>query len=200
MARIKVFEDCVFELSRLPGVGRKTATRLALHLLKMNQDSVQSLADSIVELKTRTVFCKECGGISEREICHICSDSYRDKTSLCIVEEARDIFVIENTGCFEGIYHVLGGKISPLDGIGPDELRFDELVERVKKHEVTEIIIATNPDVEGETTAVYVSRLFKDNPDVRLTKLASGIPIGAHLEHADDVTLIRAMEGRHSLK
>lgn len=200
MHKIKVYEACVFELGKLPGIGRKTAVRLALHLLKMRETDVERLAASLVDLKKKTTFCKECGGISERELCEICADSARDHSTLCVVEEAKDVFIIEQTGQFGGVYHVLGGKISPLNGIGPDELRISELLERIGRLDVTEVILATNPDVEGETTALYITRQLKNLPgQPKVTKLASGIPIGSHLEYADDLTILKALEGRREL-
>lgn len=196
MGSIKVFDDCVYELSRLPGIGRKTASRLALHILKMDRDKVAKLSESFLNLKDKTVFCSKCGGISETEVCGICSDSSRNNGEICVIEEARDIFVLEGAGCYRGRYHVLGGKISPIDGVGPEDLRIDELEKRIKEEGVTEVILATNPDIDGETTAVYLSRILSRFPELNISRIASGIPIGAHLEHADEITLLRAMEGR----
>ena len=184
MIKNRVFENCLNELSRLPGIGRKTAGRLALHVLKMKQEDVKRLAESIVYLKEKTVFCS------------VCEDRYRVRSQICVVEEPKDIFIIENTGSFRGLYHVLGGKISPLDGIGPDELRIASLLERLESGEVTEVIMAMNPDVEGETTAIYIARLLKRFPEISVTKIASGVPIGSNLEHTDEVTLLKALEGR----
>jgi len=191
----RIFERCVGELSRLPGIGRKTAARLALHILKADIEQVQALADSLIELKEKTVFCKICGNMSETEVCHICTDDYRNKTQLCIVEEAKDIFVLEATGFFRGLYHVLGGRISPLDGIGPENLRIDSLLERASNGEIAEVIFATNPDIEGETTAIYLSKLLRKY-NLKVTKIASGIPIGSNLEYTDELTLLKAMEQR----
>jgi len=199
MKKIQVFETCVSELSRLPGVGRKTAMRLALHILKMKEADVKRLSESLTTLKEKMVFCSICGSLSERETCEICRDEYRSREKICVVEEAREVIVLESAGCFDGLYHVLGGKISPLDGVGPDDLNIDKLVDRVEKEGIKEIIIATNPDVEGETTAIYLMRIFRDNPEVSITRIASGIPIGTNLEHADEVTLLKAMEGRRPL-
>lgn len=199
MQNIKVFDDCVHELSRLPGVGRKTAVRLALHILKIKQEQAYKLSDAIKKLKDNIKFCKECGSISETEICQVCSDENRQKDVICIVEEAKDVFFIENTGRFFGLYHVLGGKISPLDGIGPSDLSFEKLKERVEKLQVKEVIIATNPDADGETTASYIGRILQNVPNLKITKLASGIPIGSHLEYADEITVLRALENRVGL-
>lgn len=199
MRNIKVFEDCVHEFSRLPGIGRKTAVRLALYLLKVRPEQAYRLSDAIKLLKDKIQFCSECGSISEEAVCGICSDSRRRKDVICIVEEAKDVFFIENTGRYDGLYHVLGGKISPLDGIGPSDLSFNKLLERVKDNNVKEVIIATNPDADGETTASYIGRILSDVPDLKITKLASGIPIGSHLEYADEITVLRALENRVDL-
>lgn len=199
MKHIQVFDECVHELSRLPGIGKKTATRLALHLLKVKTDSVYKLADSIRTLKEKIIFCKECGSISESEVCSICTSENRKTDTICIVEEAKDVFFIENTGRFNGLYHVLGGKISPLDGIGPKDLSFSKLVDRVKEKQVKEVIIATNPDADGETTAIYIGRVLQNIENLKITKLASGIPIGSHLEYADELTVLRALENRINL-
>lgn len=199
MEHIKVFEDCVHEFSRLPGIGKKTATRLALHILKMKPERVEKLSKSIVLLKEKTIFCKECGSLSENEICGICSNSIREKDIICVVEEAKDVFFIEHTGQYRGVYHVLGGKISPLDGIGPSELNFAKLIERVEKNNTKEVIIATNPDTDGETTALYIARILSKFNNLKITKLASGIPIGSHIEYVDEITVLRALEGRREL-
>ncbi len=199
MQNIKVFDDCVHELSRLPGVGRKTAVRLALHILKIKQEQAYKLSDSIKKLKDNIKFCRECGAITEQELCVICSDENRKKDTICIVEEAKDVFFIENTGRYNGLYHVLGGKISPLDGVGPSDLSFSKLIERVDRLNIKEVIIATNPDADGETTASYIGRILQNVPDLNMTKLASGIPIGSHLEYADEITVLRALENRVKL-
>ena len=199
MHKIKLLNDCIFELSRLPGVGRKTAARLAMHILKMKSEDVHKLAERIVAFKDNTTFCSICGGLSENDICPICKDGYREQHTLCVVEEAKDLFVIEQTGYYKGRYHVLGGKISPLDGIGPDNLRIAELIKRVEAEQIKEVILATNPDVDGETTAIYITRRLKDQPEVKVTKLASGIPLGTHIEYADEMTVLRALEGRREI-
>lgn len=191
----RIFERCVGELSRLPGVGRKTAVRLALHLLKSDQMQVKNLAESMIELKEKTVFCDICGNLSEEKTCWICQDRARENGQLCVVEEAKDVFVLESTGFFRGRYHVLGGRISPLDGIGPSDLTINQLIERIGKEDISEIIIATNPDIEGETTAIYLSKVLK-NKGLKITKIASGVPIGTNLEYTDELTLFKAMEQR----
>ncbi|PLX67491.1 MAG: recombination protein RecR [Denitrovibrio sp.] len=191
----RIFECCVNELSRLPGIGKKTAARLALHILKTDIEQVRALSASLIELKEKTVFCKICGNMSETEVCHICTDDYRNRTQLCVVEEAKDIFVLEATGFYRGLYHVLGGRISPLDGIGPDDLSIDKLIQRATSDEVAEVIIATNPDIEGETTAIYLSKLLH-KLNLNVTKIASGVPIGSNLEYTDELTLLKAMEQR----
>ena len=181
------------ELSRLPGIGKKTAQRLAFHILKTDTSIVYRLSDSLKDVKNKVRSCSSCGGITEEEICVICNDPKRDNNQLCIVEDAPDIYVFERTNIFKGTYHVLGGALSPLDGIGPDELNMGRLMDRIEPG--MEIIIATNPTVEGETTALYISKKLSDS-DVKVTRLARGIPVGGDLEYTDEATLIRAMEGR----
>jgi recombination protein RecR len=194
----KLLDDCIGEFSRLPGIGRKTASRLAMHILKMKTEDVSRFAEKIKDFREKTVFCSVCGGLSENEICAICADKGRDKGSICVIEEPKDLFVIEQTGYYRGLYHVLGGKISPLDGVGPSSLRIKELIARVEAGDVDEVILATNPDVDGETTAIYLARMLKDH-GVKITKLASGIPLGSHIEYADEMTVLRALEGRNPL-
>lgn len=181
------------EFSRLPGIGKKTAQRLAFHILKVDTSIVYRLSDSLKDVKNKVRSCSSCGGITEEETCVICNDPKRDNNQLCIVEDAPDIYVFERTNIFKGIYHVLGGALSPLDGIGPDELNMDRLMDRIEPG--MEIVIATNPTVEGETTALYISKKLSDS-DVKVTRLARGIPVGGDLEYTDEATLIRAMEGR----
>ena len=181
------------ELSRLPGIGKKTAQRLAFHLLKADTSIVYRLSDSLKDVKNKVRSCSSCGGITEEETCVICNDPKRDNNQLCIVEDAPDIYVFERTNIFKGTYHVLGGALSPLDGIGPDELNMGRLMDRIKPG--MEIIIATNPTVEGETTALYISKKLSES-DGKVTRLARGIPVGGDLEYTDEATLIRAMEGR----
>ena len=181
------------ELSRLPGIGKKTAQRLAFHILKVDTSIVYRLSDSLKDVKNKVRSCSSCGGITEEETCVICNDPKRDNNQLCIVEDAPDIYVFERTNIFKGTYHVLGGALSPLDGIGPDELNMDRLMDRIEPG--MEIVIATNPTVEGETTALYISKKLSDS-DVKVTRLARGSPVGGDLEYTDEATLIRAMEGR----
>ena len=191
-------QDLIDELSRLPGIGPKSAQRLAFHLVKSPPDDAKRLAEAIVQAKERIFFCRECGNVAEGELCRICRDEGRDRTVLCVVEEPKDVATIEKAGVIKGRYHVLGGAISPLDGIGPEDLRTKELLERVERDSVTEVIIATNPNLEGNATAMYVSALLKP-AGVRVTRLASGRPVGGDLEYADEVTLSQALEGRREM-
>jgi len=184
------------EFSRLPGIGRKTAQRLTFHLLKTEKDTAYRLSDALKAVKEKIVECSKCGGITESDPCFICSDEKRDASLICIVEEAPDIYAFERTNSFSGKYHVLGGVLSPLDGIGPDELNIQLLMNRLT--DGMEIIIATNPSVEGETTALYLAKILADK-NITVTKLARGLPVGGDLEYTDEATLIRAMEGRTSL-
>jgi recombination protein RecR len=191
-------QDLIDELSRLPGVGPKSAQRLAFHLVKADPGEAKRLAEAIVSAKERIFFCRECGNVAEGELCRICRDEGRDRTVLCVVEEPKDVATIEKAGVIKGRYHVLGGAISPLDGIGPEDLRTQELLERVERDGVTEVIIATNPNLEGNATAMYVAALLKP-AGVRVTRLASGLPVGGDLEYADEVTLSQALEGRREM-
>jgi recombination protein RecR len=191
-------QDLIDELSRLPGIGPKSAQRLAFHLVKSPPDDAKRLAEAIVQAKERIFFCRECGNVAEGELCRICRDEGRDRTVLCVVEEPKDVATIEKAGVIKGRYHVLGGAISPLDGIGPEDLRTKELLERGERDSVTEVIIATNPNLEGNATAMYVSALLKP-AGVRVTRLASGLPVGGDLEYADEVTLSQALEGRREM-
>jgi recombination protein RecR len=197
-----VFADAVQqvidELGRLPGVGPKSAQRLAFHLLKLPVEDTTRLTDVITEMKSRIRFCERCFNISEEQLCLICSDQRRDGTVLCVVEEARDIVAVERTGEFRGRYHVLGGAISPIDGVGPDQLRVTELLGRLEPESVAEVILATNPNIEGEATAMYLARLLGPLGIV-VTRIASGLPVGGDLEYADELTLGRALEGRRRL-
>lgn len=191
-------QDLVDELSRLPGVGPKSAQRLAFHLVKAPQEEARRLAEAIVRAKERIAFCRECGNVAESDRCRICANASRDATVLCVVEEPKDVATIEKAGVIRGRYHVLGGAISPLDGIGPEDLRVQELLDRVERDAVTEVIIATNPNLEGNATAMYVAALLKPL-GVRVTRLASGLPVGGDLEYADEVTLSQALEGRRDM-
>jgi recombination protein RecR len=188
-------QDLIDELGRLPGVGPKSAQRIAFHLLQADSEDVTRLVTALTEVKARVRFCEVCGNVAEAERCRICADPRRDQTSICVVEEPKDVVAIERTREFRGTYHVLGGAISPIDGIGPDDLRVRELMPRLASGEVKEVIIATDPNLEGEATATYLSRLLRD-VGVTVTRLASGLPVGGDLEYADEVTLGRAFEGR----
>ena len=193
-----VVQDLIDELGRLPGIGPKSAQRLAFHLLQIDTAEAQRLADAIVRVKERVRFCHRCGNVSEQEECRICRDVRRDPTLICVVEEPRDVIAIERTREFTGRYHVLGGAISPIDGIGPDQLRIRELIARLDTEGVRELIIATNPNIEGDATASYLVRLVT-TLGVRVTRIASGLPVGGDLDYADEVTLGRAFAGRRDV-
>jgi len=187
------------ELHKLPGIGPKTAQRLAYHLLRSPKEYAQSLAEAIIAVKERVVLCSTCQNITEENPCLICRNEKRDRTQICVVEEALDILALEKAGSFKGIYHVLHGALSPLDGIGPEDLKIRELLERLKGDGITELILATNPNLEGEATAMYLHRLLSPL-GVRITRLARGLPMGSDLEYADEVTLARAFEGRQEIR
>ncbi|MEO7268016.1 MAG: recombination mediator RecR [Knoellia sp.] len=191
-------QDLIDELGRLPGVGPKSAQRIAFHLLTQDAVDVQRLVDALTQVKVKVRFCVTCFNIAESEQCRICADPRRDLTSICVVEEPKDVVAIERTREFRGRYHVLGGAISPIDGIGPDDLTFRELMTRLASSNVQEVIIATDPNLEGEATASYLARFLK-GMDIKVTRLASGLPVGGDLEYADEVTLGRAFEGRRLL-
>ncbi|MEP7033174.1 MAG: recombination mediator RecR [Actinomycetota bacterium] len=191
-------QDLIDELSRLPGIGPKSAQRLAFWLVKAPPEEAKRLAESIVQAKERIFFCHECGNVAEGDLCRICRDEGRDRTVLCVVEEPKDVASIERAGVIKGRYHVLGGAISPLDGIGPEDLSVQELLDRVQRDHVIEVIIATNPNLEGNATAMYVAALLKP-AGVKVTRLASGLPVGGDLEYADEVTLSQALEGRREM-
>jgi recombination protein RecR len=193
-----VVQDLIDELGRLPGVGPKSAQRIAFHLLAADPTDVRRLVHVLTEVKDKVRFCKTCGNVAEAEECRICRDPRRDRTVICVVEEPKDVVAIEKTREFRGRYHVLGGAISPIEGIGPEDLRVRELMTRLADGEVTELILATDPNLEGEATATYLARLVKPM-DLRVTRLASGLPVGGDLEYADEVTLGRAFEGRRLL-
>ena len=192
-------QDLIDELSRLPGIGPKSAQRLAFHLVKEDALEAKRLAEAIVRAKELVSFCRECGNVAEGELCRVCRDPGRDITVICVVEEPKDAATVERAGVIKGRYHVLGGAISPLDGIGPDDLRVRELLDRVERDGVTEVILATNPNLEGNATAMYVAAMLKPF-DVRVTRLASGLPVGGDLEYADELTLGRALEGRRNVE
>lgn len=188
-------QSLIDELGRLPGVGPKSAQRIAFHLLDADKDEVQQLVDAITTVKTSVSFCQICGNVTEQEECAICRDARRDRTVICVVEESKDVMAIERTRSYRGLYHVLGGAISPLQGVGPDQLRIRELMTRLSDETIQEIVLATDPNLEGEATATYLSRMLK-TLGIRVTRLASGLPVGGDLEYADEVTLGRAFEGR----
>lgn len=180
---------------RLPGIGKKSAQRLAFHVLRMSDDEARDFANSILDAKEKIGYCEVCKNITDKPICAVCSDETRDRTTVCVVENSQDVIAIERTKEYNGLYHVLGGLISPMDGVGPDALFIKELLARLEDGSVKEVIMATNPTVEGEATAMYISRLLKPL-GIKVTRLAYGIPVGGNLEYADEVTLYRAIEGR----
>lgn len=190
-----VVQDLIDALSRLPGVGPKSAQRIAFYLVQTDDDQAAELAKILLEAKDRVRFCDTCGNVAEAELCNICRDPRRVKDAICVVEESKDVQAIEKTREFKGYYHVLGGAISPIDGIGPDNLRIRELMSRLNDPEIKEVIIATNPNLEGEATATYLTRLLIPL-GITVSRLASGLPVGGDLEYADEVTLGRAFEGR----
>jgi recombination protein RecR len=193
-----VVQDLIDELGRLPGIGPKGAQRIAFYLLAADPADVRRLAATLLEVKDRVRFCRSCGNVAEEEECRICRDPRRDPAVICVVEEPKDVVAIEKTHEFHGRYHVLGGAISPIEGVGPDDLRIKELMARLADSAVTELILATDPNLEGEATATYLARLVKPM-GVRVTRPASGLPVGGDLEYADEVTLGRAFEGRRLL-
>lgn len=188
----------VDELARLPGVGQKSAQRLAFHILNIDEPDARRLADAIIEMRLQIQLCTRCFNVSAADLCTICSDARRDPGTVCVVERAQDIVVVERTQEFRGSYHVLGGSISPIAGIGPEQLRFRELMARIESENVTEAIAATNPTIEGDATALYLARLLKPL-GVKVSKLASGLPVGGDLDYADEITLGRALTGRQEL-
>jgi len=186
------------ELSRLPGIGPKTASRLTFYLLRAPGEQVQALAEALRNLKEQVVYCERCYNIADSSPCAICSDLQRDHSVICVVEEPLDVMALERTGSYKGVYHVLHGAISPVEGVGPGDLRIDELMARLREEEIQEVILATNPNLEGEATAMYLERLIKPL-GIRVTRPAYGLPVGGDLEYADEVTLSRALEGRREL-
>jgi len=193
-----VIQDLIDELGQLPGVGPKGAQRIAFHLLDADPDDVRRFASTLVEVKQKVHFCSVCGNVTEDERCRVCADPRRDDSVLCVVEESKDVLAIERTREYRGRYHVLGGAISPIAGVGPDQLRIRELLQRLSDGTITEVIIATDPNLEGEATATYLIRTLEPL-GVRVSKLASGLPVGGDLEYADEVTLGRAFEGRTAI-
>ena len=193
-----IIENLITELTKLPGIGRKTAQRLAFYILSMPKEEAKDIAKAIIDVKDKARFCKECFNVTDSEICYICNNNLRDKSKICVVEEPSNIIVIEKAGFYNGLYHVLLGALSPLDGVTPERLKINELVERVKRNSVSEIIIATNPNTKGGMTAQYIKELLKQYP-VKVTRIAYGLPIGGDIEFADEVTLRKAIEGRREL-
>ena len=190
-------ENLVAQLSRLPGIGSRTAQRLAFHILQRPKDEALALAAALEDVKERVRFCRECGNLTEEEVCAICTDQRRDHTIICVVEQPVDVISLERTAEFRGLYHVLGGALSPLDGVDPGDLRIDELLQRVSANGVQEVVLATNPNMTGEATAAFLADRLRGR--VRVTRLASGLPVGGDLEYADEVTLGRALSGRREM-
>ena len=190
-------DNLIAQLARLPGVGRRTAQRLAFHLLKASEADALALADAIREVKERIGFCTECGNLAEEPLCQICADARRDRSLICVVEDPSDLVALERTHEYRGLYHVLGGALSPIDGVDPEDLRIAELVARVERGGVAEVLLATNPTMTGEATAAYLADRLRDR--TRVTRLASGLPVGGDLEYADEVTLGRALAGRREM-
>ena len=190
-------DNLVAQLTRLPGIGSRTAQRLAFHVLSTPKDEALALATAIAEVKERVRFCRECGNLTEDELCTICLDARRDRTVVCVVEQPVDVISLERTHEYRGLYHVLGGSLSPLDGVEPEHLRIDELLQRVAQDEIREVVLATNPNMTGEATAAYLADRLRDRATV--TRLASGLPVGGDLEYADEVTLGRALAGRREI-
>lgn len=196
----KSIQNLVESFEKLPGVGPKTAQRLTFYLLHVPQYELDKFATSLTSLKTGTIICSNCFTVGESDPCEICEDENRNQGLICVVEEPLDVLALERGGKYKGVYHVLHGRIDPLNNIGPDEIYIDKLLERIKKIEVAEIILATNPTMEGEATAMYITKQIKENnPDIKLTRIGRGLPIGADLEYADEITLQRALEGRSEL-
>ena len=190
-------ENLVAQLTRLPGIGSRTAQRLAFHVLQRPQEEVLALAGALADVKERVRFCRECGNLTEEDLCAICEDARRDRSVICVVEQPVDLVSLERTHEFRGLYHVLGGALSPLDGVEPSDLRIDELLRRVDEHGVQEVVLATNPNMTGEATAAFLADRLRGR--VRVTRLASGLPVGGDLEYADEVTLGRALSGRREM-
>lgn len=193
-----IIENLINELMKLPGIGRKTAQRLAFFILSMPEEDAKGISRAINEVKEKARFCSECFNITETEVCRICSNSTRDRRKICVVEEPSNILVIERTGSYKGLYHVLLGALSPIDSITPDKLKINELMKRIKKDEIREVILATNPNTKGEITAQYIRELLKPF-DVKVTRIAYGLPMGGDIEFADEVTLGKALEGRREM-
>ncbi len=198
MFRPRALNNLIDELCRLPGIGEKTAQRLAFFVLRSPAVRVERLAQAIAEVKEKILFCSQCSSITESDPCPLCTDASRDRSVICVVEDPSDVFLIERTGAYKGVYHVLMGALSPLDGIGPEQLKIDALMTRIDQGGVREVICATNPNMEGEATVLYLAKLLKPR-GIRLTRLAHGLPVGGNLEYADEITLSRSLEGRLDL-
>ena len=194
-----LLETLISELTRLPGLGRKSAQRIAFHLLRSSEADSKRLAAAILDLKENVHDCSVCGNVTETDPCALCADARRDSSLLCVVEQPMDVLALERTGEFQGRYHVLKGALSPVDGIGPDQLRLRELLDRVRASGVAEVIVATNPTAQGEATALYIARLLQNEPAVKVTRIARGVPMGSDLEFSDQVTLARALSGRKEI-
>jgi recombination protein RecR len=188
----------ISELQKLPSIGPKTAQRIAMHILRMKDEDAKRLGQLVSDVKDQIIYCSICGGVSDRDPCHICSDTKRDHKIICVVEETDDVIALEKAGIFKGIYHVLMGVLSPLEGINPDDLRINQLLERINSQEIEEIVIATNPNAQGQVTAIYLSKKIKPM-GIKVTQLAYGLPIGGDIEYADEVTLGKALEGRREI-
>jgi len=198
MYHVKSVDKLIGELNKLPGIGEKTAERLSFFILKNSRENVERLADSLREVKEKVRFCSVCGNITEDDPCRICKDETRDRATICVVEHPQDLFLLERVRQYRGLYHVLGGAISPLKGVGPEDVNIASLLKRVKQGKVTEIILATDPNTEGEATAIYISKLISPH-EVKVTRLAYGLPVGGDLEFADEVTLGEALKGRREI-
>jgi recombination protein RecR len=195
---IKSVQNLINEFRKLPGIGPKSARRIVFYLIKLPKDQIHKFSDALIELKEKIRFCKICNNISEQDICNICSDDSRNKSIMCIVEKVSDVLVIESTGEYKGLYHVLGGLLSPIDNIGPDDLRIPQILEKLKSYETKELIIALNPTVEGDSTSMYLIKLIKPL-NINITRLASGIAVGGDIEYADEITLGRAITDRRTI-
>ena len=195
----KPLAQLIGELTKLPGIGKKTAQRLAFYIIEMDKAEVNNLADSISKVQENLAYCSKCNNLTQNDPCHICSDSKRNEQLVCVVESVKDIVAMEKTGEYNGLYHVLHGAISPIDGVGPDDIEIKDLLPRVQEDEVEEVILATDPNVEGEATAAYISQLLKPL-GIKVTRIAHGLPVGGDLEYADEVTLSKALEGRHEIE
>ena len=195
----EILTKLIKALATLPGIGPKSAERIAIHLLKSSEAEVRELARLMIDAKERTFFCESCCNLSSEKQCHICSDPTRDNTIICVVGDPKDVASIEKTGIYKGLYHVLFGALSPIEGIGPQELKLDQLLKRIKNERIREVILATNPNTEGDTTALYLAECLKGDSHVKVTRIARGVPVGSHLEYVDQATLQHALEGRTSL-